>query len=68
MIPVESSSIELVGYDKEAQELYVRFHNRGRTYAYEGVSPAQFEALLAAPSKGRYLNWEIKPYHAYRRV
>ena len=68
MIPVESSSIELVGYDEEGQELYVRFHNRGRTYVYEDVSPAQFEALLAAPSKGRYLNWEIKPYHAYRRV
>jgi KTSC domain len=68
MIPVESSSIELVGYDEQAQELYVRFHNRGRTYAYEDVPRAQFDALLAAPSKGRYLNWEIKPYHAYRRV
>ena len=68
MIPVESKSIELVGYDEEAGELYVRFHNRGRTYAYEDVSRAQFDALLAAPSKGIYLNWEIKPYHAYRRV
>jgi KTSC domain len=68
MIPVESESIALVGYDEEAQELYVRFHNRGRTYAYEDVSPAQLQALLAAPSKGRYLNWEIKPYHSYRRV
>jgi hypothetical protein len=68
MIPVESSSIELVGYDQEERELYVRFHNRGRTYAYEGVSRDQFDALLAAPSKGRYLNWEIKPYHRYRRV
>ena len=68
MIPVESSSIELVGYDAETQELYVRFHNRGRTYAYEDVSRAQFEALLAAPSKGRYVNWEIKPFHPYRRV
>ena len=68
MIPVESSSIELVGYDEEAQELYVQFHNRGRTYAYADVSPAQFDALLAAPSKGRYLNYEIKPYHEYRRI
>ena len=68
MISVESESIELVGYDEQTQELFVRFHNRGRTYAYEDVSPAQFDALLAAPSKGRYLNWEIKPFHAYRRV
>jgi KTSC domain len=68
MVPVESSSIELIGYDEDERELYVRFHNRGRTYAYEDVSPEQFDALLAAPSKGRYLNWEIKPFHAYRRV
>ena len=68
MIPVESSSIELVGYDEDAGVLFVRFHNRGRTYAYEGVSQAQFDALLAAPSKGRYVNWEIKPFHRYRRV
>ena len=68
MVPVESSSIELVGYDAGTRELYVRFHNRGRTYVYEDVSPEQFEALLAAPSKGRYLNWEIKPFHRYRRV
>lgn len=68
MIPVESSSIELVGYDENARELYVRFHNRGRTYAYEDVPQDEFDALLAAPSKGRYLNWEIKPFHRYRRV
>jgi len=68
MIPVESSSIELVGYDEDARELYVRFHNRGRTYAYEDVSRDELDALLDAPSKGRYLNWEIKPFHAYRRV
>ena len=68
MIPVESSSIEHVGYDEDAAELYVRFHNRGRTYVYESVSQGQFDALIAAPSKGRYVNWEIKPFHPYRRV
>ena len=68
MVPVESSSIELVGYDDEAQALYVRFHNRGRTYVYFDVSPEAYAALLEAPSKGRYLNFEIKPYHRYRRV
>ena len=68
MVPVESTSIELVGYDEDARELYVRFHNRGRTYVYCGVPPDVFAALLEAPSKGRYLNFEIKPYHEYRRV
>ena len=68
MVPVESTSIELVGYDEEAQELFVRFHNRGRTYVYFDVLPSAYAALLEAPSKGRYLNFEIKPYHEYRRV
>jgi KTSC domain len=68
MVPVESTSIELVGYDEGARELYVRFHNRGRTYVYFDVPPEAYSALLEAPSKGRYLNFEIKPYHRYRRV
>lgn len=68
MVPVESTSIELVGYDEDAQELYVRFHNRGRTYVYFDVPREAYAALLEAPSKGRYLNFEIKPYHRYRRV
>ena len=68
MVPVESTSIELVGYDEDAQELFVRFRNRGRTYVYFGVPPETYATLLEAPSKGRYLNFEIKPYHRYRRV
>jgi KTSC domain len=68
MVPVESTSIELVGYDGDAHELYVRFRLRGRTYVYFAVPPETYAALLQAPSKGRYLNFEIKPYHQYRRV
>ena len=68
MIPVKSTSIELVGYDEDARELYVRFLNRGRTYVYFDVPSEAYAALLEAPSKGRYLNFEIKPYHEYRRV
>jgi hypothetical protein len=68
MVPVESTSIELVGYDEDARELSVRFRLRGRTYVYFDVPPEAYAALLDAPSKGRYLNFEIKPYHEYRRV
>ena len=67
MVPVESTSIQLVGYDEDARELYVQFR-RGRTYVYFGVPAEAYAALLEAPSKGRYLNFEIKPYHQYRRV
>jgi KTSC domain len=68
MVPVESTSIELVGYDEDARELYVQFRLRSRTYVYFDVPPEAYTALLEAPSKGRYLNFEIKPYHRYRRV
>jgi KTSC domain-containing protein len=67
MVAVDSSSIELVGYDEAVHELYVHFR-RGRRYVYLDVRPSAYAALLDAPSKGRYLNFEIKPYHDYRRV
>jgi hypothetical protein len=31
---VESTSIEAIGYDRQRRELYVRFRESGRTYAY----------------------------------
>jgi KTSC domain len=68
MVRVESTSIELVGYDEDARELYVQFRLRGRMYVYFDVPPEAYAALLEASSKGRYLNFEIKPYYRYRRV
>ena len=53
--------------DEDARELYVQFR-RGRTYVYFDVPPTAYAALLEAPSKGRYVNFEIKPYHRYRRL
>ena len=66
MVRVESSSIDAVGYDSTTQRLIVRFLGSGNTYVYAGVNAATFEALLAAPANGRYLNAHIKgafPYH-----
>lgn len=65
MVPVDSTSIEAVGYDEDAQELYVQFAG-GRTYVYSGVSTYTYEDLLSAPSKGSYLNREIKPNYEAR--
>jgi KTSC domain len=50
-----------------SRSCWIRFR-RGRTYVYFDVPPSAYAALLEAPSKGRYLNFEIKPYHEYRRV
>lgn len=68
LVGVESSSIDAVGYDGTQKRLLVRFRGSGNTYAYFGVDAATFEALLAAPSKGRYLNAHIKGAFPYERL
>jgi hypothetical protein len=68
MHEVDSSSVEVIGYDEANRELYVRFHDSGETYVYSFVSREAFKELEAAESKGRYVNSEIKPKHPYRKL
>jgi hypothetical protein len=62
---VTSSNIRSVGYDPQNAVLEVKFHNN-RVYQYLDVPPEEFDALMAAESKGRFLNQVIKPSHPYR--
>ena len=64
---VDSSSVEAVGYDPEAREIYVRFIG-GRTYVYQGADERTFEELRTADSVGGYLNRVLKPSYQYRKV
>ncbi len=59
MTYVDSSNIEAVGYDCEGQELHVQFLSGGY-YVYYDVPQEVFDSLMNAPSKGSYLNREIK--------
>jgi hypothetical protein len=68
MHEVESTSIEAIGYDRQTQELYVRFRESGRTYAYWEVEENVFEEFLGAASKGNYFNREIKGEYSYGQV
>lgn len=61
MRPMRSSSIEAAGYDRERQALRVRYAG-GSTYDYVAVPGKVFEQLLEADSKGRFVNWSIKPF------
>jgi hypothetical protein len=63
--PVDSTSIEAVGYVEDAHELHVQFVSGGY-YVYEGVPPATYQELMSADSLGAYLNLHIKPNHPYR--
>ncbi|MCH1883335.1 KTSC domain-containing protein [Agrococcus sp. ARC_14] len=65
MQPVESSSIEAVGFEPTRNELTVRFVG-GASYIYGMVPRAVFDELLAAASKGRFVNQHIKPRYPVR--
>jgi len=66
MVFVDSSNVEAIGYDDNAQELHVQFLN-GSRYVYHSVPREVFDAFLNAPSKGSYLNREIKGVYQFTR-
>ena len=55
LTPVKSSNVAAVGYLDEDGVLLVRYHD-GSLHARPGVSREQFEALLTAESKGKFLH------------
>lgn len=65
LFPVRSTSISAAGYARKLSILRLRYSG-GRTYDYLGVSPEVFQAFLAAPSKGQFVNWRIKPCYPVR--
>jgi len=58
---VDSTSIASIGYDPRRRELEVEFRETGDVYRYFGVSAGEYADLMAAPSKGTYLNQLFKP-------
>lgn len=64
MTYVESSNLEQIGYDSDKSELHVIFKD-GSLYVYSDVPVQIYEALLVAPSKGSYLNREVKGVYNY---
>jgi len=67
LVTVDSSMIHAVGYDAETQTLEVVF-NTGRTYLYRNVPPEEFDGLMAAESKGRYMRANIIDMYPYSQV
>ena len=64
-VPVESSSIDSVGYEKDVLE--VRFRNGG-LYQYFDVPEAMYELLMGAASKGRFFNRQIRGRYECSRL
>jgi len=66
MIFVDSSNIESIGYNDDTQELYVQFLSGG-SYIYSDVPREIFDGLMNAPSKGSFLNREVKGIYQYAK-
>jgi hypothetical protein len=66
--PVQSTSIAAIGYDERRSRLLIQFRDTGDIYAYDDVPPHVFRDLQEAPSKGRYVNYEIKGRYRYEKV
>lgn len=65
-IPVESSNITAIGYDRRTGTLRVIFHRSG-AYDYPNVPPNLVLDLLFAESHGEFFNRQIKSNFEYRR-
>lgn len=65
-IPVASSNIASVGYDKEAHILEIEFHH-GAIYQYKDVPENVYEELMSSPSQGAYFMNELKDKFKYQK-
>ena len=64
---VESSTLATVAYDETLELLQLGFCNRS-VYQYFGVPATVHQALLGAPSKGRYFNHAIRGQFPFRLI
>jgi hypothetical protein len=67
VVTVESTTLATVAYDESRKLLQLEFCSQ-TVYLYFGVPLAVHQALLGAPSKGRYFNQAIRGRFPYRLV
>jgi hypothetical protein len=66
---VDSSSIASIGYEAATRQLEIEFRESGDVYRYFDVPEEEYAALLAADSRGTYLNQVFKERnYRYRLV
>lgn len=67
LIPVTSSDIRAIGYDKVTAILVVAFHSGG-TYQYFNVPENLYSEFMSASSKGQFLHQHIKYNYRYQKI
>ncbi len=78
LVDVDSTQIHSIGYDPETQTLAVRFtrgygdkRGPGSLYHYANVTREDYDAFLAAESKGKHFGQHIKPFadkYPYQKI
>ena len=63
----DSDAIFRVNYDPESRTLFVVFASQ-ELYAYFDYPPEEYDALLAAESKGRFFHERIRDRYRYHKV
>jgi hypothetical protein len=63
----DSSAVTDVTYDAKQRWLFVRFKS-GDWYAYFDAPPSLYRAFLAAESKGRFFQEQIRDRYRYELV
>ena len=61
-----SSIISGVAYHEPSRDCFVRFCN-GESYVYHDVPPEVWEQLLHSPSKGKFVNLQLRRGYKYER-
>lgn len=65
LIPVKSSNIKAVGYDKVLRILFVQFYSGG-TYEYPEVPKLVYENFVSSESCGKFFHKYIKTVYTAR--
>lgn len=65
--PVDSSTVADVGYDQATMTLEIGFLN-GTVYQYFDVPETLFQEFMQAPSKGSFLNANIRNSYRYAKL
>lgn len=55
-----SSNLDVLGYDRETETLYIEFQSGSSVYAYRGVKESVYNLMLAAKSVGSFYSTHIK--------
>ena len=65
--PIDSEMLIAAGYDRRSRTLQVIFRT-GHIYRYKGVPSTEYDRLMSADSKGKYMHRHIIGHYPYERL